>query len=739
MIGQTISHYKILDKLGEGGMGVVYKAEDLNLKRLVALKFLPARTGDDPLRFLQEARAVANLNHPNICSVHSVEEVDEHQFIDMELVDGVTLRDAVPIESIDEVLSYAAQIASALNEAHSKQIVHRDVKAENIMIDAKRRIKVMDFGVAKLKGELRMTHTSATIGTVGYMAPEQIHGGEADPRSDIFSFGILLFEMLTGKRPFRGEHESAMMYSILHEDPLPVDTYREHVPVKIQQIIGKTLEKEPARRYQSFSDVLDDLQAVSADGVDVKPKHENSIVVLPFENMSSDKENEYFSDGLTEEIITDLSRVQSMRVISRTSAMKFKSTDKDVVTISRELNVHYVLEGSVRKSGNAVRITAQLIDALTDGHIWAEKYSGTLEDIFDIQENVSRAIVDALKVNLSPEEDERIARREIPNVHAYECYLKARRHILLYTADGLEHAYKLLRNGLKLVGDNVLLYAGISYVYWQFVKAGIRSDKEYLDIAERYAEKIFAIDPESHHGYRLMGLINAVRGNPSATVRNLKRALAVDPNDPDTVGWLGLLYGFYGKGEAGLPLTKRLQKIDPLTPTTQFNMAFHYWFEGQFQSAAEAARRGYEMHEGQHPAFGFFYGYLLACQDRFEEAYPVLDFVAQEASEDFFRSISSFLKHALQKNRGRALQSVTNELNRTAKNDLQYSAHMAECYSLIGEKDKAIKWLTNAVNKGFINHPFLASIDPFFKNLRGGERFNRLMQDVKRKWETFET
>jgi non-specific serine/threonine protein kinase len=739
MIGQTVAHYKILEKLGEGGMGVVYKAEDTKLKRFVALKFFPPDfdpASKEQSRFLHEAQAAAILNHPNICTIHAIEDHKGRPFIDMEFVDGVTLRDRIPVQDTAEAVSYATQIARGLHEAHSKGIVHRDVKAENIMLDSKNQIKVMDFGVAKLKGARKLTRDHATVGTVAYMAPEMIQGGEADPRSDIFSFGVLFFEMLTGHRPFRGEHDTAMMYSVLHEDPISLSTYRSDVPADIQEVINKALRKDPVQRYQTFHELLGELDMSPPQPALIPVTQEKSIVVLPFENMSSDRENEYFSDGLTEELIADLSKVNSLRVISRTSAMRLKGSNKDIRTIGGELNVQYVLEGSVRKAGNAVRITAQLIEASTDNHLWADKYSGTLDDIFDMQENVSRSIVEALKVSLSPEEERRIAEREIPNVHAYECYLKARKEILSFTEAGLENAYKLLRDGIKIVGENVLLNAGIAFVYWQFVNAGLRANKQYLDIAESYVEKVFELDPESHHGFRLAGLINAARGNPAEAVRNLKKALAGDPNDPDTLGWLGVLYGFYGRVSAGRPLSEKSVRIDPLTPISHSNTAILLWLEGRFDDAAEQIRRAYEMHKGS--AFGFVYGHLLALQGRRDEAYPVLEYVEQDKSEDFFSSLSAFLRNALQGNRGKALQTVTHEMNKAAKNDLHYSTYMAECYALIKEKDKALKWLESAIDRGFINYPFLSRIDPFLENLRGDERFEKLMEDVERRWKAFE-
>src|ERR1041384_4637793 len=413
MIGQTISHFKILAQLGEGGMGVVYKAQDTELDRFVALKFLPQRLTSNEAeraRFLQEAKAASALNHPNVCIIYGIDEYQGQKFIEMEYVDGVTLRARVaesPLK-ISDALSFAIQIGEALNEAHGKGIVHRDIKCENIMLNSKNQIKVMDFGLAKLKGSLKLTKTSSTVGTLGYMAPEQIQGGEVDARSDIFSFGVVLFEMLTGRLPFRGEHEAAMMYSIVNESPESALTFREEVPPEIDRIIRRALEKDPEDRYQHIDDMVSEIRRTQKQssrvvrpeaGAIPRPFQSTShspvaepapvtrsrrtlwialagalvvvcgaavllirrpaetgkpadssrkmLVVLPFENLGS-QDQEYFADGITEEITSRLSGLSGLGVIARSSAMQYKKTTKPVKQIGEELGVGYILQGTIR-------------------------------------------------------------------------------------------------------------------------------------------------------------------------------------------------------------------------------------------------------------------------------------------------------------------------------------------------------------------------------------------------------
>ncbi|MCG8606728.1 serine/threonine-protein kinase, partial [bacterium] len=489
MIGQQVLHYNVLEKLGEGGMGVVYKAEDTKLKREVALKFLPTNAlqgQEEKDRFTREAQAAAALNHPNIAHIYAIDEADGQMFLAMEYIEGQSLAELLntPLSPgelkggvfrtsgrplpISEAIDYATQIAAGLQAAHEKGIVHHDIKSANVMVTDKGVAKIMDFGLAKLANRSKITQLGTTLGTAAYMSPEQARGEVVDHRTDIWSLGVVLYEMLTGHLPFKGDYEQAVLYSVVYEDPRPLHTHREDFPQHLVEIVRKALEKEPTARYQNMAAVIDNFRN-SSIAIAEPRKTEKGIVVLPFENLSPEEDNEYFSDGLTEEIITDLSQVRSLRVISRNSAMMLKSTKKSLKQIGRELNVQYALPGGVRKAGDDLRITAQLIDCQTDAHLWAEKYRGTLEDVFEIQEKVSQSIIDSLQVRLSVGEKQKLADRPIENVHAYECYLRARQEIWRFTSEGLERATQLINTALEMTGDNELLYAAQGLVLVQSV------------------------------------------------------------------------------------------------------------------------------------------------------------------------------------------------------------------------------------------------------------------------------
>jgi len=741
MVGKTISHYKILEQLGGGGMGMVYRAEDLRLKRPVALKFLPPELSWDleaKERFVQEARSASALDHTNICIIHEIDETEDGQiFMVMSYYEGETLKRKIQggILKLQEALDIAIQVARGLAKAHEMGIIHRDIKPANLMITKDGVVKIVDFGLAKLAGATKWTLAGTIMGTAAYMSPEQARGEEVDHRSDIWSFGVVLYEMLTGQLPFKGEYEQAVIYSVLNENPKPISSFRADISADLEKIVQKALEKDRTKRYEDLKELLRNLKPTRPSST-AFPGQEKSIAVLPFEDISPGKDNEYFSNGLTDEIITDLSQIQELRVISRNSSMAFKGTRETVQTIGRQLNVGYILEGSVRKAGNSLRITAQLIDAKKDTHVWAAKYNGTLDDVLDIQEEVSRSIVDALKLRLTPHETQRISQRPIDNVHAHECYLRAKQQIWLQTEKGLQHALQHLQNGLDIVGENAVLYAGMGYVYWQYVNLGIKQE-DYLGQVEEYVKKAFELDPESSQGHLLLGLINqAFRGNQEQAVYHFKRALAASPNDFDALIWLSLGYAVVGKVPAAIPLAKRVLEIDPLNSVSHRLPGLLYFYEGRFDVARESLSKAYQM-DPENPAH-FWYALVLAYNKRFEEAYSVIDRNLKVAPDHFYAKLGILLKKALKGEKDGTSRLLTPELKNTAERDVQYSSFLATIFAILEDKQSALDWLENAVNRGFVNYPFLSQYDPFLQNIREEKRFRNLMQRVKYAWEHFE-
>ena len=741
MIGETVSHYQILEKLGEGGMGVVYKAEDTQLKRPVVLKFLSPELTRDPeakKRFVYEAQAASALDHPNICTIHEIDETEDGQlFMVMAYYEGQTLKQTIAQGlSVDAMVEMARHIAQGLIAAHEKGIIHRDIKPANVMITPDGMAKILDFGVAKLAGQGGMTRTGMTAGTVAYMSPEQARGEEVDPRTDIWSLGVVLYEMVTGQLPFKGEYDQAVVYSIINEEPEPPITLRPDLPAFIETVIHKSVEKDKTRRYQNMQELLQDLQASFISPVALSTKGK-SIVVLPFENMSPDPDQEYFSDGLTEEIITDLSQIHDLIVISRSSAMTLKGTKKKIREIAKEVNVRYVLEGSVRKAGNNLRITAQLIDAANDAHLWAEKYSGTLDDVFDIQEKVSRSIVDALKLKLSPEEDAEIAERPIMDTQAYDIFLRARHESLIFTEEGLERALQLISNGLKIIGDNELLYEAMGYTYFQYFNTGLKKEVSFLQKVEECVKKIIALNPNSYIRHFLRALLHWKQGNIPKAIRDYKSALELNPKHVDSLMLISWLFTISGKSYAAKTRLNRLIEIAPLDWLTHFAAGWVEFAEGKFEIGLKSLLKAYKL-DPENQICRLWYAHGLTYDHKFEEAYKLFDLIVKESPEMWIPQFSLFFKYALQNKKTKALQSVSKELRHAVQRDEIMPLLMAECYALIDEKDEAIDWLEEVVKWGFINYPFLNEHDPHLENIRGEERFKKLMERVKYEWENFE-
>ena len=462
-----------------------------------------------------------------------------------------------------------------------------------------------------------------------------------------------------------------------------------------------------------------------------------SMAVLPFSNLSDDPENAYFADGLTEEVMADLSKVRRLRVISRTSSMVFKDTKKDLKTIARELGVRYVLQGSVRRAGSQLRISAQLIDAARDEHLWAENYDGTLEDVFTIQEHLARLIVAALELRLTDAEQHHLAERPIRDVYAYECYLRARYEAWRWQRDAIDHAVQLLRNGLAIVGGNARLYAALGHAYLQYREAGIDFSERPVDEAERCAQHIDAIDPRSASGIRLRGWIEYARGQTQKAVQNLKASLEIDPNDADTLLLLCNCYLISGQVPAVRPLIGRLHALDPLTPLTRCLPGFADASEGKFLLAVEPYRQMFDM-DPDNPMARLFYLWVLAMNGQVDAVAIVLEGFAGAERGSVPAAVARFLGHALLRRQQDALACVTAEVEAAATKSDVFARFLAEGYALAGVPERAIHWITIAVERGYINYPFLAQYDPCLETLRSDLRFQQLMKAVRERWLSFE-
>lgn len=641
MIGHTILQYKILEKLGEGGMGVVYKAQDTKLNRTVALKFLPQHltsTEEERARFMQEAQAAAALNHPHICTIYGIEEYEGKQFIEMEYVDGVTLRSKVAEKKsgsffpVNDAVSLAIQIGEALQEAHAKGIVHRDIKAENIMINARNQVKVMDFGLAKLKGSMKLTRTSSTVGTLAYMAPEQIQGGDVDARSDIFSFGVVVFEILSGHLPFRGEHDAAMMYSILNEEPESLLKNRNDLPTDLDRIVHRALEKDPGDRYQHVDDMVSEFRRLQKQtsrvvrpdvavprsdqqaevgkstfpkkifllgiagliivavlislflfrsGGPVKtglPAGRKMLTVLPFENLGS-PDQEYFADGITEEITSKLSSLSGLGVIARSSAMQYKKTTKPVKQIGDELGVSYILQGTVRweNSGGAVhvRVTPQLINVADGTQIWSQPSEAVMASAFTLQSDIAAQVASALDLTLLQGEKQSLAAMPTENSAAYDYYLRANEYMYRSTQESdYRVAEQMLEQAVRADQNFALAYARLgelnSHIYWEYydhTDQRVRKSKEA-------AEHALQLDPTLPDAHGAMGwyYYHCLRDYAKA-IKEFGTALSAQPNNIDLLLGIGSVYRRQGDFENTLKEFKLAQQIDPRSPAMAGNVA----------------------------------------------------------------------------------------------------------------------------------------------------------------------
>jgi len=461
-----------------------------------------------------------------------------------------------------------------------------------------------------------------------------------------------------------------------------------------------------------------------------------SIAVLPFANLSTDRENEYFADGLTDEVTSGLSRIAALRVTSRTSAMTFKGSNKDVDTIARELGVRYIVEGSVRRSGDRLRITARLIDGAADNLLWAEAWDGSVEDVFAIQERLARVIIGALEVRLSADEDRQLANRPIDNLHAYECYVRARQEAWRWRKDAIDHAIQLLRNGLALVGDNARLYAALGHAFLQYREAGIDATDAPVDEAERCVRKVFSLDPGSAPGFQLRGWIHYCRGNIQDAVRDLNTALSAEPHNADTLLLLTNCYLISGHVPSARPLIERALALDPLTPLTRCMPAFADVMEGKWAAALEPYRQMCAMDPG-NPMARLFYIWALVLNDRLDAARDVMGSFPSEVRETIPAQIAAFLVDAgTAKDGGTAACPPVIDLEATAGD--VFPRMLAQGYALAGMPEDAIRCLRVAIDRGFINYPFLARHDPFFDSIRTLPSFQRLMEPLRDRWEKFE-
>jgi len=739
--GARLGSYEITGLLGAGGMGEVYRARDARLQREVSIKVLPEALAADPdrlARFEREAQTASNLNHPNILTIFEIGESAGTRFMAAELVQGETLRARLgrgPI-AVTEIIDVATQIATGMAAAHEAGVVHRDLKPDNVMIRPDGLVKVLDFGLAKSVAPpsaesaletLPQTTAGTIAGTVRYMSPEQTRGLPLDARSDVFSLGTVIYEMLSGRPPFQGETATDVMVAIVDREPPALEGRRPDTPPELRGIVMRCLDKEAAKRYASARDLCGALRALSDAVPPAAPRDDRkSIAVLPFENRSADADDEFFSDGLTDEVITDLSQIRSLRVISRHTTMQLKGSGQDLKALCRELDVSCLLQGSVRRAGNAVRVTVQLIDPVRDEHLWAEKYSGQMEDILEIQEQISRRIVDALKMQLSPQEDRKLGERRIDNVQALELYQRARHEIYRFNAEGLDRALRLIDTAIDIVGDNELLYATKGTIYWQYVNAALESGDDYIDRADECARKVLALNPDSAAGHVLRGMVRQAQGRLDEARRNYESALSIEPHNAYALVELERLFLIAGLEAEARSLANQSIAVDPFNPINHGARIGLELLSGHGEAVRQEAP-GLLHSLPQFAYLRWLYVISLLHVGQTDTAVAALRAAPPEASPTIAGQLCVLLRLALEGRRAEALGVLSPELLARARKVEWWSFYVAETYAFVGEPELAIDWLEVAFERGFRPYPYLSEHSAILRKLDDQPRFQSLL------------
>jgi serine/threonine-protein kinase len=760
--GTTLGRYEIRSKIGEGGMGEVYLAQDTKLDRKVALKILPREFAEDKdrmSRFVREAKSASALNHPNIITIHEIGEADGTHFISTEYIEGETLQTRLKGESLSlkSTLEIAVQAASALDAAHRAGIVHRDIKPANVMVRRDGIVKVLDFGIAKpsatdssevdREGATRLqvkTQAGMIMGTVAYMSPEQARGKETDARTDIWSFGCVLYEMLTRQQPFQGETMTDVLANIIHREPVSILTNRKDAPAELERILTKTLCKNKDERYHSTKELFNDLKQLqtrmlveaelirSGEGeyvTQIQPSpFLNSIAVLPFANISTDSDNEYFSEGLTEEIIMNLSKLQMLRVVARGSTMRYVKEGKTHEQAAKDLGVQYLLEGSVRRQGKDLRITAQLIDAVQDVYLWAETYRGTMEDIFEIQEKVAAEIVQALQLRLSPDEEQILKKRFTKNTEAYQLYLQGRFFWNKRSEESLKTAITYFEKAIEKDPRYALAWAGIADSYSLLGEYGNIPRKEIYPKAEAAINKALEIDDrlaEVHTSFASILMLS--KWDWVNSEKEFKLALELNPNYATAHHWYSQWFLNMGRLEESLRMISRAVELDPVSQAILKDKGLTLYYSRQYDDTIKMARKALEL-DPHYAAAHRLLSLAYQGKELFDDAIAENRYWGALTGNQIETTVALAQLYAVSRQREDAKKLVEVVEQDKLMIDQVYRG-LALVYAALGENDSAFKWLEESYQRreeSLLN----LKVDPKADRLRSDPRFIALLRQI---------